>query len=646
MVLCLVALILTWISGLFLANAVAAPLFIAVTLSGWYCGTMPGLLALAVSTSGLWFLSGLVQHDVRYIMARSFFFVVSSGIMLFFTDRSRRAEEEADAARDDVGALKKAHESELESVRAAHFSEMLQAQHRYEFLADNIPEMVWTARADGAIDYINSRFVDRIGIPFEEMNGWGWEDVVHPDDLAECLRRWNKSLRLGEPYETEYRIRQADGEYRWHIGRAVPKKVDGAIVQWVGICVDIHDSKAQEERLGQANQELRAEMVRRQNLEQQLVQAQKMEAVGRLAGGIAHDFNNLLTIIAGYNDIIRESLDGHAGEIAEAAEEVRKATDRAAELTSHMLAFSRHQIMQPRIMDLNKTIRETEKMLRRTIGEDVQITTRLPDALPPIYADPGHMGQVLMNLAINARDAMPSGGKLLIETSVEELSDEYAKTHLGTKVGRYVMVAVTDSGVGMTPETKRRLFEPFYTTKPVGQGTGLGLSMVYGLVKQAGGEILVYSELGHGATFKIYFPAAEGKVETLLPVEHATFRGNGTVLIVEDEEAVRKLISAMVKRIGYDVLEAGDPEEAMRVAEEFQAPICALLTDVVMPKISGPDLAERMSRVRPDMKVLFMSGYTGAGATQHGVLPPGVPFLQKPFTLSKLAEKLDLVTNC
>jgi hypothetical protein len=379
----------------------------------------------------------------------------------------------------------------------------------------------------------------------------------------------------------------------------------------------------------------------RRRLEEQFRQAQKMEAVGQLAGGIAHDFNNLLTIISGYADML----------IAGAAptdpgrpllEEVRAAGERAAGLTRQLLAFSRKQVLEPQVLDLNDVVRQADRMLRRLIGEDVRLAAVLSPGLSPVKADPGQVEQVLMNLAVNARDAMPTGGKLTIETTSADLDEGYAASRPEVLPGRYVLLAVSDTGAGMDAATRARIFEPFFTTKGVGKGTGLGLAMVHGFVKQSGGHIAVYSEPGHGTTFKIYLPAADGprpSGESRRGPAEAR-RGSETILLVEDEPAVRGLAAMALRAAGYAVLEAAHGGEAVRTAEAHAGPIHLLVSDVVMPELGGRLLAERLTASRPGMKALFVSGYTDDAVVRHGVLEAEVAFLQKPFTPAALTRKV------
>jgi len=378
----------------------------------------------------------------------------------------------------------------------------------------------------------------------------------------------------------------------------------------------------------------------RRQLEDQLRQAQKMEVVGRLAGGVAHDFNNLLTIISGYSQMIL----GHLGPNdanRHSAEQIMKAADRAAALTKQLLAFSRRQVLQPRVLDLNKLVSSLGTMLRRLIGEDVDLRLALGSDLGRVSADPGQMEQVLMNLAVNARDAMPRGGILTIETGNVQLDESYAGSQIAVQPGPYVMLAVMDNGLGMDEAIKARVFEPFFTTKGAGLGTGLGLSTVFGIVKQSGGSLEVFSEPGRGTTVKVYLPRIDQPVAAESEVgSRKVVRGSETILLVEDDEEVRALVRQTLEREGYRLLDSAGPVEARHTAASHRGPIQLLITDVVMPKSSGRELADELTRLRPQMKVLYMSGYGDAAMLNSGVLEKEVSFLQKPFAAPALAEKV------
>jgi nitrogen-specific signal transduction histidine kinase/CheY-like chemotaxis protein len=379
----------------------------------------------------------------------------------------------------------------------------------------------------------------------------------------------------------------------------------------------------------------------RKRMEAQFLQAQKMEAVGQLAGGIAHDFNNLLTIIKGYSQLSLMELK-ESDPLKRNIEEIRKAADRASDLTRQLLAFSRRQILEMKVLDLNSIVRDVDEMLLRIIGEDIELVTLLAGDLGRVKTDRGEIEQVIMNLAVNARDAMPDGGKLTIETANAELDEAYARVHVAVTPGRYVMLSFSDTGVGMTPEVRGRVFEPFFTTKEKVKGTGLGLSTVYGIVKQSGGNIWVYSEPGKGTTFKIYLPRVDEPLEEVVErVVAGEFpRGTETILVVEDEDEVREVAVRILSGQGYKVLEATKGIDAFLICTEHDGPIHLLLTDVVMPKMSGRELAETLMSIRPGIKVLYMSGYTDNAIVHHGVLETGVDFIQKPFAVDALARKV------
>jgi PAS domain S-box-containing protein len=461
-----------------------------------------------------------------------------------------------------------------------------------------------------------------LGYSEQEMSGGlrRWEDLIHPDDCTAFRQQMARVISTLGPFHLEYRVRKKDGTY-------LTAKDDGYfisdharnVVRMVGFVVDITNQRTAEQRL---------------------LQAHKMEAIGSLAGGVAHDFNNLLTIIKGYSDLSLEQLD-RGSPLRPNIEAIREAAGRAAALTRQLLAFSRKQQVALRVLDLNSAVANMDRMLRRLIGEDIILVTQLNPNLTYVRADPVQIEQIILNLAVNARDAMPNGGNLTIETSNVELDEEYADKQLGMRPGPYVMLAVSDSGTGMDEETRAHIFEPFFTTKERDKGTGLGLSTVYGIVKQSGGHIWVYSEPGRGTSFKIYFPQVEAQLSPAeAPKAERSKGGSETVLLVEDEEGVRTLARKILERDGYCVLEACHGAEATSIAQQHHGKIDLMVTDVVMPGMSGRALAKSMAARWPNMKVLFLSGYTNDAIIRNGMLEPEMCFLQKPFTADALSKKV------
>ena len=436
----------------------------------------------------------------------------------------------------------------------------------------------------------------------------------------EFQEHWQEVLARG-PLQRETRIRTKSGREKTVEVSVFPIRGDaGQVLYYVAIARDISE---------------------RRRMQVQLQQAAKMEAVGRLAGGIAHDFNNLLNVIIGYSELMLERRD--SGEfVGKGAREIRKAADRAAGLTRQLLAFSRQQVLEPKVLDLNETIVEMRELLLRMLGEDVELVVRQAEGLGRVRADPGQIGQVMMNLAVNSRDAMPGGGRFLIETANAVVDEAFAAEHANMPTGSYVLLSVTDTGCGMTAETRSHIFEPFFTTKEKGKGTGLGLATVYGIVKQSGGYVWVDSEPERGASFKVYLPRVDALPDRALPaaVPAASCQGSETLLVVEDEEGVRVLVRDYLRMNGYTVLEASQGEEALRVAGGHPGEISLMITDVIMPGMNGRELAERMEILRPAMKVLYMSGYAEAAVYRKGVLEHGAPFLQKPFGPPDLGRKV------
>lgn len=440
-------------------------------------------------------------------------------------------------------------------------------------------------------------------------------------------------LRLVNEYWDKKEFREVETRWKRKDGRIIDVRLTGRTVRDEGRRLAYFEVFAED-------------ITERRSLERQFLQAQKMDAIGRLAGGIAHDFNNLLAVILGHSEILREQ-SGAQPKLQKGAEAINRAAERAASLTMQLLALSRKQVIEPKIVDVNAALVEMEKMVRRVIREDIKLAVRLDPNVGRIKIDPGQLDQVLMNLVVNARDAMPNGGELALHTASAEFDEMYIKQHLGTSAGHYVMIAVSDTGTGIDAGTLSYIFEPFFTTKEKGKGTGLGLSTVYGIVKQAGGHIVPYSEVGQGTTMKIYFPRVEGDeiAERSAKAEQAIPRGTEGILVVEDETALRELTYGVLGESGYTVFEAAGLDEALRVIRENGAKISLLLTDVVMPGTGGRELASRLKALHPELKVMFMSGYADEVIAHNGAFSEGSVLIQKPFTkrtlLGKVREVLD-----
>jgi two-component system, cell cycle sensor histidine kinase and response regulator CckA len=473
---------------------------------------------------------------------------------------------------------------------------------------------------DGKIIDANDAFLKLLGFNRDDLasGGMRWDNLT-PPEYHESDQRAVEQLRItgvAPPWEKEF-FRKDGGRISVLIGVTALVAADGD-VECVTFVVDISE---------------------RRQLERQLRQAQKMEAIGRLAGGIAHDFNNLLGVIIGWSEVFEDRMDKN-DPLRPKAEQIKKAGQSAAQLTRQLLAFSRQQVLEPKILDLSAVVADTLKMLKRLIGEDIELVTVSESQLGRVKADQGQIDQVIMNLAVNARDAMPRGGKLTITISNTVMDDISIRQHPGAVPGSYVLLAISDTGCGMDRETQSHIFEPFFTTKELGKGTGLGLSTVYGVVKQSGGYISVYSEVGQGTTFKIYLPRIEKPLAAAPAAQSVDVRGWETVLLVEDAAALRELGRELLEATGYKVLEAANSFDAIRVADDYQDTIHLLMTDVVMPGMDGRKLAEHMIKNYPGIKVLYMSGYTDDAIMHHGVLEPGLTLLQKPFTRDTFTRKV------
>lgn len=519
---------------------------------------------------------------------------------------------------------------------ASLYEQVRKAEENYRSIFENAIEGVFRATPDGvSFISVNPAMAQMFGYDtpkemVDSVNGAMQQLGVGSEYCVETVRSLVQNGVL-ENFEVE--AHRKNGSVIWisanlhciYTAEGEPSCLDGTVE-------NIAERKRMEEALRISEEQLR--------------QSQKLEAIGQLAGGIAHDFNNLLTVIGGYAELLLRRLPEDSP-FRTSAEEIKKAGDRAGGLTRQLLAFSRKQILQPKVIDLNGVVSDLDRMLRRLIGEDIDLVSITEPGLGQVKVDPGQVEQVIMNLAVNARDAMPNGGQLTVRTSNVQLSEDYVTQTLTAVAGKYVMLAISDNGCGMDLETRERIFEPFFTTKGAGKGTGLGLSTVYGIVKQSGGHLWVYSEIGKGTTFKIYFPRLDEPCNGDMVADDSTPvpRGNETILMVEDEEQVREIANEILTTLGYRVLVATDGEVALTLAKEHEGEIQLMITDVVMPSMGGRECVERLTPSRPEMKVLFMSGYTDDAIVRHGLLDQRLEFIEKPFTSDALARKVRKVLD-
>jgi PAS domain S-box-containing protein len=528
----------------------------------------------------------------------------------------RPADEEAPG---EVGQLARAFNLMVEQVHRTTRS-LIESEERYRLLAENARDIVSLRSEEGRVLYLSPSSTTLLGYSAAELEQTPLEQLVHAEDLPSMRRARDEMIRPEGPgvATATYRVRRGDGQWIWieTLYRRMPT-VGGMGPEILAASRDITERKL---------------------LEDQVLQSQKLEAVGRLAGGVAHDFNNLLTAIVGGVEALGETLPpDHPGHLY--LGEVSFASERASALTRQLLTFSRRQVVQATLLDLNLVLLDLDRLLRRVIGEDIELLTKVTDGLPLVHADQGQIGQVVLNLAVNARDAMPGGGRLTIETRPVELDAAYAQAHPGVVPGAYVLLAVSDTGTGISPAVAEHLFEPFFTTKEVGRGTGLGLATCFGIVSEAGGHIWYYSELGAGTTFKVYLPQVHETRNEVVPKKPAADPGGTeTILVVEDEEAVRIPTIRMLRGMGYTVLEAGNGRTALEMMPKVAATIDLIVTDMIMPQMGGVEMMARLHEMHPHLRVLFLSGYSEDMLTTEGVILPEVHFLQKPFTRGELAR--------
>jgi PAS domain S-box-containing protein len=513
--------------------------------------------------------------------------------------------------------------------KAAHAEQALEQHRAFLEKAQEVAHIgSWVSNvADNHVGW--SRETHRIfGVPDGEFAGSvdAFFTLVHPDDREAVRTAANAAIEHGVPYDIEHRIVRGDETIRWVQEKAdVIRDTEGRAVRMVGTVQDITE---------------------RRLLEEQLRQSQKMEAIGRLAGGIAHDLNNALTTIAGYAELAIGQLGADTQERSD-VQEIRQAAERASSVTRQLLAFSRKQLLEPRVFSLNDTVAAIGRLLSRLLGASIQVQTKTGTGVPVILGDPGQVDQAIINLAVNARDAMPEGGHLTLETAVTDVDETFARSHVPMPVGRYAVLRVSDTGHGMSRETQVRIFEPFFTTKDVGKGTGLGLSMVYGTLKQIGGFIFVESEIGQGTTFSLFFPPAPARavVTPVVAAQEPTVRSHETLLIVEDETAVRNLVASSLRNEGYRLMLAASAEEALAIVEVHRGSIDLLLTDAIMPGQSGIELARQLVARQPGLPVILMSGYTEETLPAKGGVEPPMTLLPKPFTPRDLRQRIRSVLD-
>ncbi len=531
------------------------------------------------------------------------------------------------------------------SVQVKAENALRDSEARFRTFAQAMPNHVWTSPPDGLLDWFNDQVYQFSGAAPGDLDGLGWTGIVHPDDLGAAATSWAASLKSGTPYQCEFRLRRADGIYRWHIARALPILDEaGTLTRWIGTNTDIEDQKNTAEALAHLNETLEARVEERTSellkAEESLRHSQRMESLGNLTGGVAHDFNNLLQVIGGNLQLLSRDLAGN-DKAERRIQNAMTGVARGAKLASQLLAFGRRQALAPRVVNIGRLIRETDELIRRALGDEIEIETIAAGGLWNTLIDPSNIENAILNLAINARDAMEGVGKLTIEAGNASLDEEYARLNPDVTPGQYVLLAISDTGSGIPPDIIDQVFEPFFTTKPEGKGSGLGLSMVYGFVKQSRGHIKIYSETGLGTTIKLYLPRSTDPEDAAVQMANGPVEGgNESILVVEDDEEVRETAVAMLHDLGYRVLKARDAQSALSVIESG-LPIDLLFTDVVMPgALRSPELARKARQRLPDIAVLFTSGYTENAIVHGGRLDPGVELLPKPYSREALAFKI------